>query len=96
MPPLPSTVRLKPKTPKVGDSRDGVEALYASYVHARQSQGDDVSRVSLTAFTKSVERQKEKARTRLNTDDVVLRVRVKDGKVKLVASKTKKDAPPAG
>jgi hypothetical protein len=49
-----------------------------------------VSGVSLTKFSKSIEKQKAKARKRLDSDDVVLRVKVKGGKVKLVASK----APP--
>jgi cytochrome c1 len=73
-----------------GNSSAGVEALYASYLHARRSQGEDVSGVSLTKFSKSIEKQKAKARKRLDSDDVVLRVKVKGGKVKLVASK----APP--
>jgi len=75
------------RRPRAPDSREGVEALYASYLHARRSQGDDVSNVSLTKFSRSIERQKEKARARLQTDDVVLRLKVAGGKVKLVASK---------
>ena len=74
----------------MADSREGVEALYASYLHARRSQGEDISRVSLSSFTKSVKRQQEKAREKLKSEDVVLKVKIKDGKVKLVASKSKK------
>ncbi|MEC8022360.1 MAG: MXAN_5187 C-terminal domain-containing protein [Myxococcota bacterium] len=80
----------QPRSTRMADSREGVEALYASYLHARRSQGEDISRVSLSSFTKSVKRQQEKAREKLKSEDVVLKVKIKDGKVKLVASKSKK------
>ena len=75
------------RSPRMADSREGVEALYASYLHARRSQGDDISRVSLSSFARSVHKQEQKAREKLKSEDVVLKVKIRDGKVKLVASK---------
>lgn len=85
-PPLPMTPPPLPPDPKA--PRSAVAPLFDEYMAARRARGEDVSKMSLSSFEKSVERQREQARAQLGAD-VELKVKVKDDKVTVIAVKKK-------
>ena len=77
-----------PLPPEVKAPRPSVAPLFDEYMAARRARGEDVSKLSLSSFEKSVERQREQARAHLGAD-VELKVKVKDDKVTVIAVKKK-------
>lgn len=75
-------------------TRGGVKELYDAYVKAKQARGEDVSRISLSSFTRSVKKQRERAREKLGTE-VEVRLKVTDQKVTLVAARKRGPKPSA-
>jgi hypothetical protein len=78
-----------PRPAPAGGAGNDVQQLYNAYVGAKQSRGEDVSKISLARFAKSVRKQEQMARQKLGTD-VRLRVKVAGDKVTLVASRQRK------
>jgi hypothetical protein len=85
-PPMPMAPPPLPPEPKA--PRSTVAPLFDEYMDARRARGEDVSKLSLASFEKSVERQREQARAQLGAD-VELKVKVKDDKVTVIAVKKK-------
>ena len=60
--------------------------LFAAYVEAARSCGQDVSKLTREQLASVVDKQRDALRKKLGCDDVDFRVIVRDGKVKLKAS----------
>jgi hypothetical protein len=71
-----------------GKGRD----LFERYVGAKKALGEDVSAYEYGEFVKNLEREREKVRERIGTDEFDLEVKDSDGRVRLVARRRK----PAG
>ena len=67
-------------------------ALFERYLGAKKALGEDVSGYEYGEFVKNLERERQKVRERLGTDDFDLDVKDSDGRVRLVARRRK----PAG
>ncbi len=74
------------RPPDAGVQRSPVATLFDAYVAAKKERGDDVSKMSLSAFSKSLEKQREQARTQLGAD-VELKLKVTPEKVSVIAVK---------
>jgi hypothetical protein len=66
--------------------------LFERYLEAKRSHGEDVSGYEYGQFTENLERERQKVRERIGTDDFDLEVKDSDGRVRLVARRRK----PAG
>jgi hypothetical protein len=67
-------------------------ALFERYLEAKRSHGEDVSGYEYGQFTENLEKERQKVRERIGTDDFDLVVKDSDGRVRLVARRRK----PAG
>ena len=74
---------------KTGSSSGDNRALYESYLRAKRDRGEDVSKINFTAFSRTVDQQRERAQAKVG-DGVRLRVKITDEKVTLVASRKKR------
>ena len=77
-------------TPEVpsGHGRD----LFERYLGAKKARGEDVSGYEYGEFVENLERERQRVRERIGTDDFDLDVKDSDGRVRLVARRRK----PAG
>ncbi|MGH9399732.1 MAG: MXAN_5187 C-terminal domain-containing protein [Thermoanaerobaculia bacterium] len=66
--------------------------LFERYLGAKRAHGEDVSGYEYRQFTENLERERQKVRQRIGTDDFDLDVKDSDGHVRLVARRRK----PAG
>jgi hypothetical protein len=66
--------------------------LFERYVGAKKARGEDVSGYEYGEFVKNLEREREKVKERIGTDDFDLDVKDSEGRVRLVARRRK----PAG
>ena len=66
--------------------------LFEKYLGAKKALGEDVSGYQYGAFVENLERERQKVRERIGTDDFDLDVKDSDGRVRLVARRRK----PAG
>jgi hypothetical protein len=71
-----------------GQGRD----LFERYVGAKKARGEDVSAYEYGEFVENLERERQKVRERIGTDEFDLDVKDSDGRVRLVARRRK----PAG
>ncbi len=69
-----------------GESRADRQ-LFDSYLAARRVRGESVEGYAFEKFVESLERERARVRERLGTEDFVLEVAERDGKVKLIAKR---------
>jgi hypothetical protein len=68
-----------------GGNSSADRQLFERYLEARKGHGESVEGYVFQKFAESLERERARLRERLGTDDFVLDVAEKDGKVKLIA-----------
>ncbi len=74
-----------------GTPRPSMKGLYDNYISEKSKRGEDVSKVSYSKFSRSVEKQREKAKEKFGVD-VDFTVRVAGDKVSIVAKKSSSKA----
>jgi hypothetical protein len=70
-----------------GGNSSADKQLFERYLDARKGRGESVEGYVFQKFAESLERERARLRERLGTDDFVLEVAERDGKVKLIAKR---------